>query len=258
MKQILKYTLLLSAFSTAVSASYAQNEGDYRSAGNGNWTDISIWETYDGTSWRGSEIYPGANDGVISILPENNVNLNSHLTLDELNVEGSLTVCNDVVMTLAGDITVNGIMSVDGALLCGTNTVHGVGAFFLSTESTLQIGSTEGITMSGNKGNIQTYNRLFSKSANYVYSGNKAQFTGNGLPAPMLDGKLTLDNRKGCTLSNNIVISKQLILSEGVFCLNGNTMTVNSNNLISKAEGSIEICGGLLQGSSSPLLLNSN
>ena len=29
----------------------AQEAGDYRSAGSGNWTDPANWEVYDGSSW---------------------------------------------------------------------------------------------------------------------------------------------------------------------------------------------------------------
>jgi hypothetical protein len=258
MKQFLKYSLLISAFSTSVMPAFSQNEGDYRTSASGSWSDIGIWEIYDGTTWRGSEVSPQSTDGMITILAENHVSLTSHLDFDQLNIEGSLTVCDGTVMTLEGDIMVNGILTIDGILFCGSNNVHGSGAFFLNPEATLQIGSAEGITASGSKGNIQVYNRLFSRSANYVYSGNEAQVTGNGLPAPMLDGILTLDNRQGCSLSRNIVISNQLILAEGVFCLNGNTLTVGSDNLISRTEGSVGLCGGMIQGSISPLLINAN
>ncbi len=258
MKQFFKYALLVSTFSTTFSAAFSQCEGDYRTASSGNWTDIGIWETFDGNSWRGSEAYPCSTDGMINILPENHVSLNSHLTLDEMNIEGSVTVCEGIVMTLAGDIKVEGILAIDGALLCGTNTVEGSGAFFLNAEATLQIGSADGIAATANKGNIQTYNRLFSRLANYVYSGSEAQVTGNGLPAPRFDGTLTLDNRNGCTLSRNMVISKQLILSEGVFCLNGNTITVDDSKMISRAEGSLGLCGGMIQGSLPAVMDGSN
>jgi hypothetical protein len=37
----------------------AQEAGDYRSAGSGNWTDPGNWEVYDGTSWIPATTYPG-------------------------------------------------------------------------------------------------------------------------------------------------------------------------------------------------------
>ena len=43
-------------FSTQI---FAQSTGDYRSIGDGNWTDTSIWEYYNGTTWVAATQYPG-------------------------------------------------------------------------------------------------------------------------------------------------------------------------------------------------------
>ena len=41
----------------------AQSSGDYRSIGSGNWNDATKWETYNGSSWITSSMYPGQNAG---------------------------------------------------------------------------------------------------------------------------------------------------------------------------------------------------
>ncbi len=42
-----------------LGASHAQEVGDFRSVGSGNWTDSGNWETYNGTAWVGASSYPG-------------------------------------------------------------------------------------------------------------------------------------------------------------------------------------------------------
>ena len=37
----------------------AQSTGDYRSVGSGDWTTVSNWEYYNGTSWVAATQYPG-------------------------------------------------------------------------------------------------------------------------------------------------------------------------------------------------------
>src|SRR6187551_584748 len=41
----------------------SQSSGDYRSIGSGNWNDATKWETYNGSSWVSTTIYPGQHPG---------------------------------------------------------------------------------------------------------------------------------------------------------------------------------------------------
>ena len=41
----------------------SQNTGDYRSVASGNWTILSTWQSYNGTSWVAATSYPGQNSG---------------------------------------------------------------------------------------------------------------------------------------------------------------------------------------------------
>src|SRR5215470_14329205 len=54
-------------FLTATNHLAAQSSGDFRSKKNGLWTDIGVWQTYNGSSWVASSKYPNYNDKTITI-----------------------------------------------------------------------------------------------------------------------------------------------------------------------------------------------
>src|SRR5689334_20922386 len=45
----------------------AAANGDYRSVGTGNWSSITTWEKYNGTTWLPAITAPSSTDGVITI-----------------------------------------------------------------------------------------------------------------------------------------------------------------------------------------------
>lgn len=51
--------LLLLVMCCFLGISHAQETGDFRSVGSGNWTDSGNWETYNGTAWVAATSYPG-------------------------------------------------------------------------------------------------------------------------------------------------------------------------------------------------------
>lgn len=57
MKSILSFGLSFLLI-LSVSNIMGQNNGDYRSAQNGDWTTISTWEVYNGTTWVAASSYP--------------------------------------------------------------------------------------------------------------------------------------------------------------------------------------------------------
>jgi hypothetical protein len=223
-------------------------DGDFRSIGSGQWNDAAIWEKYDGASWGPAMDYPTSTEGMITIMPGHEVVMSSDEIIDELNIGGALTLNSNRIMLLDGDINVSGTLRVNGRLMCGTNIISGTGSFALGAGSTMLIGSPKGITTNGRYGNVQTAMRAFSNNANYVYCGTEPQVTGNGLPADELNGTLTLDNDKGCSLTNSVTINNQLLLKDGILCLNGNTLTVNTDRVVSRAGGTLDLCGGNIAG----------
>ena len=122
--------------------------------------------------------------------------------------------------------TVNFIVS-DGAYLqmaAADTKITGEGGFTLSSEATLGITSTAGITSSGPNGNIQvTGTRTYDIGAKYIYNGTSSQNTGNGFIGA---NNLTIENSAGVTLSNAVPVSGTLSLTNGI-------LTTTASNLLS-------------------------
>ena len=117
---------------------------------------------------------------------------------------------------------------VNGTLNCGTFRIAGSGSFTLSSNATLQIGSSSGITTTGLVGNIQVSgSRTFNQDANYIYNGSSAQVTGNGLPTSVK--YLTINNTAGVTLSGNTSISGTLNIISGNLATNSNTLSLGTS-----------------------------
>ncbi len=73
-KPILKTCLTL-IFGFIFSTSLSQSVNDYRSVGSGNWTNVSIWEVYNGTTWVAATTYPGQVAGTNNISIESGVSV---------------------------------------------------------------------------------------------------------------------------------------------------------------------------------------
>ena len=147
-------------------------------------------------------------------------------------------------VTLTGNTTRNRATIVKGKLNCGNYYLSGSGSFTLSGGGELQIGSASGITLSGASGNIQvTGTRYFNQLASYIYSGNAAQVTGNGLPVILKN--LNINNPAGVTLSSNTIVSGSLDLDIGDLNTNGNSLTLgtSSTNPGTLAHNSLTISG---------------
>ncbi|MEX0720984.1 MAG: T9SS type A sorting domain-containing protein [Balneolaceae bacterium] len=106
------YTIMLTMCVVALfatSQAFAQSDGDYRSAGVGDWSDPGIWEVYNGTEWEAATDYP---DG----------------TQDSITVAGgdTVTVDSDVSATIEGD-PVDGTLVIDNYLTVQDSSVLEVG-----------------------------------------------------------------------------------------------------------------------------------
>lgn len=134
---------------------------------------------------------------------------------------GSSVTLNSSVATKLNELEIVTVES-GGYLNCGSYTVTGTGSF--TNDGTLGIGSAAGITSIGATGNIQTSNRTFNTTANYVYSGSSGQVTGSGLPATV--NNLTVDNTAGLTASSGITVNGELKLTNGKFAIGANTLTI--------------------------------
>ena len=131
-------------------------------------------------------------------------------------------------VNLNGNRTRNARTIVKGRLNCGNSNITGSGDFILSSNATLEIGSTLGISASGATGNLQvTGMRLLNPMANYIYNGTVAQVTGNGLPATI--NNLTINNSAGVTLSTDISVSGLLNLGSSNLSTNSNVLSFGTS-----------------------------
>ena len=75
--QKLPLATLLLFLLTFLSSVSAQEAGDYRSVGSGNWTNPANWEVFDGTTWVAATTYPGqvAGTNLVTIQNGNTISL---------------------------------------------------------------------------------------------------------------------------------------------------------------------------------------
>ncbi|MDH7444101.1 immunoglobulin domain-containing protein [Aquimarina sp. 2201CG14-23] len=79
---MLRFLLCAVIFSLSFLTLSAQSVNDYRTNGsNGNWTNVSIWEVYNGTVWVAATNYPGqiAGTNAVSIEGNSEITINSNI-----------------------------------------------------------------------------------------------------------------------------------------------------------------------------------
>ena len=168
-----------------------------------------IVSTHTGGNWNATSTWVG------NKVPNQN-------TMDVEIVAGA-------TVTLTGNITRNRATIVKGNLICGSNIITGTGSFTLSSNAAIYIGSASGISLTGSSGNIQvTGYRSFGKNATYIFNGNTAQVTGDGLPASVK--YLTINNSSGVSLSSNTNVSKTLELTNGNLLTSSNTLSLGTSH----------------------------
>lgn len=133
--------------------------------------------------------------------------------------------------------TTGGEFIVEGSLEMRTvSRLMGPGTFSLDPGATLKIGSPDGLWSSGTVGNIQVSgNRGYSADANYEYKSNVPQIFGDALPTTVAG--LTINNPNGFELGTDYTINNSLSILSGSLDLNGHTITLGSNALLSETPG---------------------
>jgi hypothetical protein len=205
------FTILLSII--GFTEIKAQSVGDYRSRQSGPWQAASTWEMFDGVAWQIATAQPNA--------PNN-------LTIQ---LGDSVFIQPNSTVTLFNDITVQGILNVQGRLNCMRQFIWGMGKFMVSSQTGfLGIGDSLGISQNFNYGNIRTLNRSFSSLSNYVYQGLNKQFTGDGLPSVIRS--LTIDNLQPFSDTSGVVITKHIAITDTLYFVNGKVIALDSSRLI--------------------------
>ncbi len=141
--------------------SFAQNTGDYRSAGSGDWSAAPTWQIFDGSSFVAAPSAPESSDGVITIRTNHIVTQSGDITVDQVVVQvGGSLIHNGGVLTLLNgtgtDLSVEGTWSMSGGTLAGPGTAQAsnVGSFnwsggVLGTTAVVNIGAGASATFNG-------------------------------------------------------------------------------------------------------------
>jgi uncharacterized delta-60 repeat protein len=164
----------------------------------------------------------------------------------------NVTVTGTGFGTLQGNVTVNGALLVQtgGQLGSGCFTVAGGGTFTVQAGATLAICSPQGLSTTAGTGSVQTTGvRSLSTDATYLYNGSAAQVTGNGLPATVRE--LALSNAAGLTLTQPVQVSQRVNLLSGNLNLNSQPLTLLSSAagtaLVNNTGGTVLGLSGTMQ-----------
>ncbi|MDD2797246.1 MAG: T9SS type A sorting domain-containing protein [Bacteroidales bacterium] len=253
----------------AVSVSFGSSATDYfRSAANGNWGDLSTWETSaDGTSsWVSSSLIPTASANVITIRSGHNVTVAASKSADQITVEtgGTITVSTGQTLTIAdgadvidcqvnGTIVNFGTVTPTGALQFGDGGVYqhsqNGGTIPLSTWGTGSTCLITGATSSSPNNNSQNfYNFTWncvgqSSNLNLVWGvAAKTTIYGNFTLASSGASEFRLTNS---SIANDIEIKGNFVLSGATtnFKISGSATSAKMNVIIG---GNLTVSGGTL------------
>ena len=178
---------------------YSQTINDYRTVASGNWTNVAIWEVYNGSTWVAATNYPGQVAGANDVTIGNGVTvtINSNITgainsvtlgdrtggIDNLLISNTSSL-NVNQFTIAYDGLLNWTVNKTFSLPAGTafavqspnpdpalqlGVDHGIfeNTTACSASKILQIGSTKYATCNGGGGSsVVTFNTVNNEGGN--------------------------------------------------------------------------------------------
>jgi|GEM_PF-2140353 len=133
--------------------------------------------------------------------------------------------------SVGGDFVVNGSLE-----LKDTSRLDGIANFTVNPGATLKIGSPDGISSTGEYGNVRVGGAItYDAGAIYEYKGSDPQEFGDGLPNPV--SGFSLNNPNGMLLDRDLNVNNTMKVISGDLDLNGHTVTLGSNATLSEAAG---------------------
>ena len=75
-------------------------DGDFRTKASGNWNSVSTWQRHNGSTWVDATYTPSYTDQDITILAGYSVTITDPVTVDQVNVKGTLTLNSGVTLTV--------------------------------------------------------------------------------------------------------------------------------------------------------------
>ncbi len=227
-----------------VKDSRAFSSGDYRSLADGDWSEATSWEVFDGEEWTEAAMPPGV--GVKTVVVSNN----SHVHISDEIVISNLVIDEGSRLTIDANVLRISKMKDEGKLICngmldlGTSVIEGNADLVVGKTATMFIGSDAGIDKKSVSGNIQLKGKKdFSKDAIYVFNGTVKQHTGNGLPSFMR--QLVFDNNSGVELDQSFLVVDKLVLNKGIVSTGKYSLAIGSSQ---NDPGVIERNSGLVMG----------
>ncbi len=170
----------------------------FYSVNNGNWSNPATWST---VGWG------GAPEAVVTPLSTDSIRIADGYTVT-LDVNFTIDIDKAVVVETAG------LTNTPGKLELGTNQINGTGAFVVKSGGILGIGDANGVTAASASGNIRTsirdYNYNNANKSYFVYNGNVAQVTGDGIPDVV--GGLVANSSVGVTLSKAVAVADSFLI----------------------------------------------
>ena len=137
------------------------------------------------------------------------------------------------------------VLNMGTSIIDASGTYVASGTFTLSAGGGLILGDPYGITLTttgATGGNIRVLGtRTFSSGADYTYSGNVPQVTGDGLPVAVRN--FTVNNTAGVTLTNNLDVTGQLTMASGNILPVANSFVLSNNAATSLIYSSGTIVG---------------
>ncbi|MFC5980543.1 PA14 domain-containing protein, partial [Flavobacterium salmonis] len=269
---------------------FGQTTGDYRSVGTGNWTTLSSWQYYNGTSWVAATSYPGQSAGTtktVTIRDTHSITLNTNITNSftslvigngssgKLIVNGTITVNTKRVT-----INSNGLMSFVGSstITFPANTSFVVNGGRLVSESNpcsnntaLYIGSTKVSACNGNGGgalsDFDTFNARGGTgsvtSNSPVCNGNTLTFTAT--PPTATSGSYTYEYKWSGNGISTGYSSSPTYSTTANYYNHGGTYTVDirrNDGIVSTVSTDVVVnptpVGGGVYDGNSPICLNSS
>lgn len=235
------------------------SNGDYRTAGSGNWNSVSTWQKYNNGAWNAATIAPVNTDKLITIETGHSITITSNLTADEIVVSsgGFLIINSGVILSVAkgpgedlnvfGIVKNAGIISIVSGASCQFNSTGVYQHNFTTTPGTIptaiwMAGSTCEIigytTNSSPPSGLQVFSNFTwncpMQSDDIEFSGLLSNLSGD-LSIISTGTKSIIGNNNNMTLT----VGGNYIQSGGSFILNksNNTTVFNLNGNYNQSGG---------------------
>ncbi|MGA9117424.1 MAG: invasin domain 3-containing protein [Bacteroidota bacterium] len=126
---------LAALISLAAGPARAQTPGDYRTVGNGSWSDPAVWERFDGSAWNPAVAPPTSTDNAITVQATDTVAVAAGVTIDQTVVASGAELVVNTGVTLTVNNGTGTDLSVSGTLT-SAGTVSGTGSILFGAGGT--------------------------------------------------------------------------------------------------------------------------